>query len=203
MRYENMQLGFSFELPEGWRKDDGNLTLSFFGPQGRVGSTTEVIQLKIGTILPQYHKPESREIFLAEPGAEVFRKNIGDESNVVFLDRKNNGEISAVRDNIHYNFTYAKDTLTLAAIDKMCSSAKFGTPQQAKDAIANWSNPKKQAISKAIRSGSAEEARKILTNAGMPPSIERQDYSIHRTNNEHDIENNRKDQGKKWWQFWK
>jgi len=71
MRYENKSIGFSFELPEGWRLDERNLILTFFGPNGQIGYASELIQMQIGTILPQYLDSDSREKFLAEPGAEA------------------------------------------------------------------------------------------------------------------------------------
>jgi|SRR6266446_4291123 len=85
MHYKHEDLGLSFDLPDGWRKDQHNLTLTFYGPKGGLGITSELIQIQIATILPQYFTPESREQFLAEPGAEVFRTTVGDEANVVVL----------------------------------------------------------------------------------------------------------------------
>lgn len=37
MRHEPSK-GFSFELPDGWRRDEHNLQITFFGPEGRMGS---------------------------------------------------------------------------------------------------------------------------------------------------------------------
>jgi hypothetical protein len=45
MYYENKDLGFSFELPDGWRRDTNNLTITFYGPNGGFGVHSEVIQL--------------------------------------------------------------------------------------------------------------------------------------------------------------
>lgn len=69
--------GFSFELPDGWRRDEHILPVTFFGPAGRVGSAEQTIQLQIGGILAQYHSPESREKFLSEPDATVHRTVVG------------------------------------------------------------------------------------------------------------------------------
>jgi len=203
MHYENNELGFSFNLPDDWRGDEGNLTLTFFGPNGRIGCTSEVIQLKIGAILSQYHSPESREIFLAEPGAQVSRRKIGDEANVVVLKRKSNCEISAVRDGVHYNFTYSNDATTLKAIDLLCESAQFPNAEQARAANQNWSNPRRQAMNKALRADSPEQVRQILSEAGMPPSIQRPGYSIHRVTDQEPSDRARVKQNKKWWEFWK
>ncbi len=57
MEYERKDLGFSFDLPDGWRRDEHNLTLSFYGPNGGADVMSELIQIKIGTILPQYDTP--------------------------------------------------------------------------------------------------------------------------------------------------
>jgi hypothetical protein len=66
MHYKDKSLGFSFDLPEGWCHDKHNLTLTFFGPNGRIGYSFELIQVRLGTILPRYVDPESRERFLNE-----------------------------------------------------------------------------------------------------------------------------------------
>lgn len=92
MRYENQELGLSFELPDGWRRDEHNLTISFHGPKGGRGITSELIQLLIGTILPQYCDPAKREDFLAEPGATVLRTRVGDETNAIVLKRASHTE---------------------------------------------------------------------------------------------------------------
>jgi len=77
MHYEDRNLGFSFELPDGWRKDEKILPLTFFGPRGYLGRTNELIQIKTGTIQPGFLFPDSREEFLAEPGAIARRGRLG------------------------------------------------------------------------------------------------------------------------------
>lgn len=179
MRYEREDLGFSFELPDGWRRDEHNLTLTFFGPNGRLGHTSEVIQLKIGTILPQYLDLASRERFLAEPGATVSRTKVGDETNAVVLRKASDSEISVVRDGIHYTIAHANDATTEKAIEHLKKSAQFPPASKAAAAIQGWSDPRKQAVSKVLHAGSPEEARQILSEAGMPPVVQRTGYTIH------------------------
>jgi hypothetical protein len=41
MHYEDEDFGFSFQLPDGWRKDEINQTLTFFGPGDYVGNPTD------------------------------------------------------------------------------------------------------------------------------------------------------------------
>jgi hypothetical protein len=168
MHYEREDLGFSFDLPNGWRRDEHNLTLTFYGPKGGLGIVSELIQIQIGGILPQYFSPENREQFLAEPDAQVFRTKVGDETNAVVLKRARDSEISVVRDGVHYTITHCHDSVTKAAIEHLKQTARFPSPEQARTALRSWSDPRMQALSQVLRASSPEEARSILTQAGMP-----------------------------------
>jgi hypothetical protein len=150
MHYEREDLGFSFDLPDGWRHDEHNLTLSFYGPRGGLGVMSELIQISIGTILPQYQTPSSREQFLAEPGAEVSRSRVGDEENVVVLRRVRDSEISVVRDGVQYTIMHFHDAVSEAAIGCLKRTARFGSPDRAQAAIRSWSDPGNQAISRML-----------------------------------------------------
>jgi len=204
MHYKDKSLGFSFELPEGWRHDEHNLTLTFFGPNGRIGYASELIQMQIGTILPQYLDPDSREKFLAEPGAEVFRSKLGNETNVVVLKKPSDSEISAVHDGVQYTIAHSNDEATQRTIDRIKESFKFPSVQEAVAAIQRSNDPQKQAILRALKSGSSEEARRVLSEAGMPPVIERPGYTMHRVGTATPASSHaRRSTQKKWWQFWK
>lgn len=204
MHYKDKTLGFSFKLPDGWRQDEGNLTLTFFGPNGRIGCTSEVIQMQIGTVLPRYLDPSNREKFLAEPGAEVFRSKLGDEANVVVLRKASNSEISTVHDGIQYSISHSNDTATERVVERLKQSFRFPSREKAIAAIESWNDPDKQAILKALKSGSPEEARRVLSEAGMPPAIERPGYTIHRVgSNARTNGPGRRGASKKWWQFWR
>jgi hypothetical protein len=182
MIYVDHHIGFSFELPEGWSRIKHNLPSIFLGPNGDAEKVIEFIQLNIGSILSQYINRDHREAFLAEPGAQVFRGMLGDETNVAVLKKETSSEISAVRDGIHYMIFHSNDPVTLAAIESLCRSARFPKFQQACEAIASWSDPAQQAIAKALRSNSVEEARSSLISAGAPsvfvaPGISSHDLS--------------------------
>jgi hypothetical protein len=140
---------------------------------------SELIQIKIGTILPQYLSSASREQFLAEPGATVSRSRIGEENNVVVLRRANDSEISVVRDGVQYIIMYFHDEETQKAVNRLKESFRFPSVEEAIAAIQRSSDPKKQAILKALKSGSPEQARRALSDAGMPPVIERPGYTVH------------------------
>jgi hypothetical protein len=135
MHYADESLGFSFDLPDGWRRDEHNPKLTFYGPNGGVGITTELIQIQIGTILPPYVTPASREQFLAEPGAQVLRSTVGDEQNVVVLRRRQYSEISVVRDGIQYVIAHANDAATEGAIERLKQTARFPSAEMAHVAI--------------------------------------------------------------------
>jgi len=180
MHYKDENLGFSFDLPEGWRHDKHNLTLTFFGPKGRIGYPSELIQMQIGTILPRYLDPESREKFLAEPGAEVLRSRLGNETNVVVLKKASDTEISAVHDGVQYTIAHSNDQATQKAVDQLIESFKYPSVEEAITAIQRSNNPQKQAILRALKSGSPDQARRVLSEAGMPPVIERPGYTMHR-----------------------
>ena len=71
MQYRDGAVGFSFELPDGWRRDEHNITTTFSWPNGGPSASSEVIQLMIGDVLPRYVDPVKREKFLIEPGVTV------------------------------------------------------------------------------------------------------------------------------------
>jgi len=204
MHYKDENLGFSFELPEGWHHDKHNLMLTFFGPNGTMGSPSEVIQMQIGTVLPQYINLNNREKFLAEPGAEIFHSKLGNETNVMVLKKLGNSEISAIHDGVHYVIGYSNDKATQMAIEQLQESFKFPLSENAIAAIQRWNDPHKQAILRALTAGSPEEARHVLSEAGMPPTIERPGYTMHSISENVVTTKRRKSKlGKRWWQFWK
>ena len=204
MHYKDRNLGFSFDLPEGWRHDEHTLTLTFFGPNGRIGYTSELIQMQIGTILPRYMDIASREKFMAEPGATVSRTRLGTETNVVILKKSSNSEISAVYDGIQYSLAHSHDAATQQAVAMLKATFKFPSREKAIAAIESWNDPHKQAILKALKAGSPEEARLTLTEAGMPPATERPGYTIHRVGSDAGTSAPRiQNVSKKWWQLWK
>jgi hypothetical protein len=173
MHYEDKSLGFSFDLPEGWRHDEHNLTLTFFGPNGRIGYPFELIQMQIGTILPRYLDPESREKFLAEPGAEVLRSRLGNERNVVVLRKASETEISAVHDGVQYTIAHSNDKATKEAVERLKESFGFPSVEEAVAAIQRSNDPQKHAILRALRSGSPGQARRVLREAGAASSDKR------------------------------
>jgi len=149
MRHEPSK-GFSFELPDGWYRDERNLTITYFGPEGRMGSDQQLIQLQIGSILPQYHAPDAREKFLSEPGATVHRTVVGGEQNAVVLKKRSSSEISIVRDGIQYTFAHGHDSETLRAIDLVKETSRFPTAETATSELHRWSDPKAQAVSRML-----------------------------------------------------
>jgi hypothetical protein len=196
MRHEPSK-DFSFELPDGWRRDERNLTITFFGPEGGLGSKQQVIQLQVGGILAQYYAPEAREKFLSEPGATVHRTVVGGEKNAVVLRKPSNSEISVVRDGIHYSFSHGHDPETLRAIELIKETARFPTSETASSELHRWSDPKAQAVANALRAGSPEAARDILTEAGAP-GVRVAGGTLH------DLKpKQHPSKAKRWWQFWK
>lgn len=193
--------GFSFELPDGWRRDERNLTITYLGPQGRMGSTEQVIQLQIGGILAQFHAPEAREKFLIEPGATVYRTIVGSEKNAVVLKKTTNCEISIVRDGIHYSFSHGHDSETLRAVEMIKETARFPTPDVAAAELWRSADPKIQAVARALRADSPEQAREILTEAGAPGK-KVSGGTIHNLN-PRQRSLSAKAKTKRWWQFWR
>ena len=169
MRYLNKTIGFSFELPEGWRHDKDNLTLTFLGPNGRLGYSFELIQMKFGPIQSPYMDAAEREKYLAEPGASISRSQLGDETNVVVLEKPDESEISAVHDGVHYIIAYCHDEATKMAIEKIKKTFSFPTIEEATDAIRRSENPRLKLIYKAIYSG-LEEKNDRQTNKIAKPA---------------------------------
>jgi len=205
MHYEHKELGFSFNLPDGWRYDEGNIAaVTFYGPNGSIGCSSELIQIRIGTIKPQYFDPDKRVKFLAEPGAKVLRSRVGDETNVVVMRKANDSEISVIRDGIHYVICHFNDADTEMAIALLKQSVRFPSPEKAAAAIQGWADPRRQAVGKVLRAGSPEEARRILSESGMSASIQRPGYTMHRAEEySRTSPSMKRDSAKKWWQFWK
>jgi len=152
MIYKDSSLGFSFELPEGWKRDKHNLVLTFIGPNWCIGHMAELIQIQIGTILPQYHDPESRKQFMAEPNGHVSCSKLGKETNVVTLKKLRDTEITAVHDGVQYSIAHTNDSKTLKAIEKLKDTFEFPSIEEALDAIRLSSNPQKQAIMRVLKS---------------------------------------------------
>ena len=130
--------------------DELNLTLTFYGPKGGLGIVSELIQIQIGGILPQYFPPERREKFLAEPGAQVLRTKVWGETNPVVLKKAVDSEISVVRNGIHYTMAHSHDPVTEVAIERLKQTSRFPSPQQAQSAMRSWSNPAVQAITRML-----------------------------------------------------
>lgn len=139
---------------------------------------------------------------MAEPGATVSRTKLGDETNVVTLKRPSNSEISAVHDGIQYSIAHAHDVATQGAIDLLKATFRFPAREKAIAAIESWNDPHKQAILKALKADSPEDARRALTEAGMPPAIERHGYTIHGAATSAPRQAT-SDTARKWWHFWK
>ncbi|MFN0179565.1 MAG: hypothetical protein ACKVZ0_12270 [Gemmatimonadales bacterium] len=199
MEYESW-IGFSFQLPDGWRHDDDpNRTLSFYGPNGRAGLTTEVIQLELGGISPRFVDPANREAFLAEPGSAVERSTLGEETNVVTLRRQQYSEISAVRDGFQYVVKHGHDVATFGAVATLRRTFVFPTRDEAREAIARLSAPDQQAISRVLNAKSPEEARAILAQVGAT-TVRTADGTLHRLP---DRQATHRLSERKWWQFWK
>jgi hypothetical protein len=179
MHYVDESLGYSFDLPEGWCQDPYNLPLTFLGPQGRIGVPFEVIEIEIGAVLPQYLEPSSRERFLAEPGSKTQRATLGAETNVVVLTWPQNLEISAVHDGVQYVIMHARDAATMGAMELLRSTFQFPPRDMAIAAVQSWNDPQKQAMLRALKANTADDARQILANAGMPPALQKPGYTAH------------------------
>ena len=203
MHYLSPDLGFSFDLPQGWRHDERNLTLTFYGPTGGMGLAKELIQVQIGGILPKYLDLSARERFLAEPGAEISRGKLGPETNVVIMTKPSHSEMSAVHDGIQYSIAYAIDSVTLEAINTLTGSFTFPPKEKAIDAIKRWNDPRKQAILKALKAETAKEARKTLEEAGVPVAGTGTGQVAHSSESRTTNNSVREESVRKWWQFWK
>lgn len=196
MRHEPTK-GFSFELPNGWRQNEYLDPITFIGPKGD-GQIGNFIFL-VSNIFPQFREAEARERHLSEPGATVHRTVVGDEQNAVILKRTDKSEISIVRDGIHYVFIHGHDLETLRAIELVMKTARFPTAEEAVCKIQQWSDPTAQLVTRVLNTGSPEEARDILVQAGAP-GVRVSGGTLH------DLEPKQQpsqDKDKRWWQFWK
>jgi hypothetical protein len=205
MYYKHPGSGFSFELPDGWRHDPHINPLTFFGPHGYLGCNSEVIQIHLAVASAEWISPESREQLLAEPGASVFRSTLGDETNVVVLQKPESSEIDAVRDGVLYSIVYMHDEPSEQAIQRLRETFRFPSYEQAIANLQYSSDPQNQAIHQAMNAGSVEEARQILDQAGVRTKdtggsgfvIEPRRPSAGSSHTQ------RIQARKKWWEFWR
>jgi hypothetical protein len=98
----------------------------------------------------------------------------------VVLKKASDTEISAVHDGVQYIIAHSNDAATQKAVERLKASFRFPSVEEAVAAIQCSNDPQKQAILRALRSDSPEQARRILSDAGMPPVIERPGYTMHR-----------------------
>ena len=197
VEYADGTLGYSFLLPDAWRVDTRVNPLTFFGPNGRVGLSTEHIQIITGGIGPQYVNPTSREEFMKEPGATVRRGTLGSETNVVVCEWLDHTEISAVRDGVHYNIVHPHDDATRVAVKSICDSFRFPAQGKAVGVLRRSADPSVQTMAAVLNAGSADEARRILASSSAVESVRQgssgTEYRLRRPHQS----------SRKWWQFWK
>jgi hypothetical protein len=184
MHYEDESLGFSFTVPDGWRKMEFAIPSTFMSDIG-------TIQITVGDALPNFMDPASREQYLQEPGCRsIPNKTLGGETNTVMIENnRNEGIISTVRDNLMYNITYinASNPVMRETIENLMVSFQFPPLNKWVRAIQKTSeaSPREKAIQKALMAGSVEEKVEILKKAGVPYTLE----SVQKSK-------------KPWWKFW-
>lgn len=125
MQYRDPRHHFFFTLPDTWRHEPSVKHPTFFGPRGRIGSRTQVIQVIAGPIMPEYVDPESRKRYLDEPGATVVDSRAGNASSAVELRRADHAEISVVHCNVHLVISHDYDPATQEAVESLRNSLVF------------------------------------------------------------------------------
>jgi hypothetical protein len=197
MDYTDPTLGYAFRLPATWRVDRTVNPLTFFGPEGRIGAMTQLVQIRTGGIGSQYVDPANRETFMAEPGATVRRGVLGPESNVVVCEWADHTEISAVRDGIQYSIVHPHDAETRAAIQCLCDTFRFPSQDRAVNVLLKSANPSAQTMSAVLNATSSDEIHRILASSTAVKSVRHgkhgTEYVLKRPEGER----------RKWWQFWK
>lgn len=122
MHYEDEGLGFSFTLPDGWKKMEFAIPLTFIANIG-------TIQINAGDAQENFIDSARREQHLKEPGCRIIpNKTLGGEPNTVMIENeRNEGIISTVRDNLMYNITYinANNPAMRKAIENLMVSFRF------------------------------------------------------------------------------
>ncbi len=205
MKYRDPDLGYSFDLPEGWQQDTQSLFPSFRRDAAR-------IQVRVGDAAdPKFADSKERERFLMEPGCVCIKdRALGGEPNTVIVDHETRGDgvISTYRDGFLYSISY--DNLgqqeVRLAIAAILGSFQFPSPAQAQEAMrAVHASPAGRALSAVLHADSPEDARRRLAQAGMPPGITRPGYSIHSVppgpdQNEAKSGKQRRGHG---WRFWR
>jgi len=201
MRYLDDDLNFSFQLPEGWRKQEHTLIRTFTS-----GGCHLYIQ--VGDLAsPEFADADERGRYLMEPGCTCIRnRQLGDEENTVIVDHQSRGDgvISAYRDGLLYSVSYdpLSDPSLRNAIELVLSSFRFPSPEKSQAAMRDaYADPANVALSEMLRQRSPEELRERLGRAGMPAVIQRPGYSMHAIGSGVNVRATSK--GKRWWQFWK
>jgi hypothetical protein len=114
--------GFSFELPDEWRRLPNYTNLNFECKGSH-------IQVKADPIAPKFIARQSRIEFLAEPGSKVVDEILGEESNSVMLLNSvtGDGAISAVRSNTHYfvEFTHGSSEHVRRGVQMLIKTFRY------------------------------------------------------------------------------
>jgi tetratricopeptide (TPR) repeat protein len=121
---------------------------------------------------------------------------LGNEANTVIIDHESRGDgvISAYRDGLLYNISYdsPSDLAVRQAIEHILESFQFPSRSQATSALQEaYASPGAQALSAILHTQSPEDARSHLARAGMPPTVSRPTYTLHRIRTDADAESSK------------
>jgi hypothetical protein len=172
MHHSEPRYGFSFDLPDGW------LPMALAGRHFECQG--QHIQMTAGPALPEFTSREARVELLWEQNARVVDDaRLGEEPNTVLIVNDDTGAaaISTVRDRLHYFFEFDgfKRTESRLAIECIQSSFVFPTKKLALQIAGDYAvenlAPRTIALRRAMASGSAEEASRILSQAGIRTMI--------------------------------
>ena len=208
MKYRDETVGYSLQLPEGWRKDERALFMTTFT------SNEGNIYVQVAEpVDPQFTNAGERERFMMEPGCTYVRdRSLGDETNTVIVDHpiRGDGVISAYRGGLLYSVSYdgLSEPLVRDAIAEILGSFQFPSASEATSALRSAkASPGNRALSELLHANSPADARRRLSALGCPTSIEGAGYTMHRVGTDVETDDSQRagiDRRKRrWWEFWR
>jgi len=199
MKFDFTELGFMFELPEGWRRSEHMINPSFLGTIFLV-SDRGLILLMPGEVKDELvdidvRKEALRQEFQAQGVTNINFSSepvcLGGEGNVIYaefdLGPKRAYAISAVHCGFLVEIRFdgdLSDPNSKADVQQLMSSFEFVTPSKPIRFVPMEEAKLPSPLHDVLTAQSPEEAREALTKSGSPPLVQRPGYTIHKLKSE-------------------
>jgi hypothetical protein len=202
MKFDFTELGFTFELPEGWHRSEHMINPSFIGTIFLVSDRGLILlmpgEVKDELVDNEARKKALRQEFQAQGATNLHFSSkpvyLGDEGNVVYaefdLGPKRACAISAVHGGFLVEIRFdgdLRDPNYKAVVQQLMSSFEFVTPSKPIRFVPMEEARLPSPLHDGLTAQSPEEAREMLTKCGSPPLVQGPGYTIHKLKSESDI----------------